>query len=89
MNEPIQYLTQVKNKLKPKFWVPVALGTALQFYSASVFAQRNPAIAFLADIHLQEVYADLNSTLQRELLCLASGLGGAGKEKSKTGRPPR
>lgn len=61
MNEPIQYLTQVKTKLKPKFWVPVALGTALQFYGGSVFAQRNPAIAFLADIHLQEVYADLNS----------------------------
>lgn len=61
MNEPIQYLTQVKNKLKPKFWVPVALGTALQFYGGSVFAQRNPAIAFLSDIHLQEVYADLNS----------------------------
>ena len=61
MNEPIQYLTQVKNKLKPKFWVPVALGTALQLYSTSVFAQRNPAIAFLSDIHLQEVYADLNS----------------------------
>jgi len=61
MNEPIQYLNQVKTKLKPKFWVPVALGTALQFYSGSVFAQRNPAIAFLSDIHLQEVYADLNS----------------------------
>lgn len=61
MNEPIQYLTQVKNKLKPKFWVPVALGTALLFYCGSVFAQRNPAIAFLSDIHLQEVYADLNS----------------------------
>ena len=61
MNEPIQYLTQVKTKLKPKFWVPVALGTALQFYGGSVFAQRNPAIAFLSDIHLQEVYADLNS----------------------------
>ena len=61
MNEPIQSLIQVKNKLKPKFWVPVALGTALQFYGGSVFAQRNPAIAFLSDIHLQEVYADLNS----------------------------
>jgi 3',5'-cyclic AMP phosphodiesterase CpdA len=61
MNEPIQYFTQVKTKLKPKFWVPVALGTALQLYGGSVFAQRNPAIAFLSDIHLQEVYADLNS----------------------------
>jgi 3',5'-cyclic AMP phosphodiesterase CpdA len=61
MNEQIQYLTQVKNKLKPKFWVPLALGTALQFYGSSVLAQRHPAIAFLADIHLQEVYADLNS----------------------------
>lgn len=47
--------------MKPKFWVPLALGTALQFYGSSVFAQRNPAIAFLSDIHLQEVYADLNS----------------------------
>jgi 3',5'-cyclic AMP phosphodiesterase CpdA len=61
MKEQIQYLTQVKNKLKPKFWVPLALGTALQFHGSSVFAQRHPPIAFLADIHLQEVYADLNS----------------------------
>lgn len=61
MNEPIQYLIQVKNKLKPKFWVSIALGTALQIHGGSVFAQRNPAIAFLSDIHLQEVYADLNS----------------------------
>ncbi|MCM0059248.1 MAG: metallophosphoesterase [Algoriphagus sp.] len=61
MNERIPYLTQVKTKLKAKFWVPVALGTALQFYGSSVFAQQNPAIAFLSDIHLQEVYADLST----------------------------
>jgi 3',5'-cyclic AMP phosphodiesterase CpdA len=61
LNEQIQYLTQVRNKLKPKFWVPLAFGTALQFYGGSVFAQRYPPIAFLADIHLQEVYADLTS----------------------------
>lgn len=47
--------------MKPKFWVPVALGTALQFYGSSVFAQRNLPIAFLADIHLQEVYADFTT----------------------------
>ena len=61
MNEQIQFSTQVTNKLKPKFWVPLALGTALQFHGGSVFAQRYPPIAFLADIHLQEVYADLNA----------------------------
>lgn len=41
----------------------VALGTALQLTWAELpaFAQQNTPIAFLSDIHLQDVYAELNS----------------------------
>ena len=60
MNEQIQFSSQVKNKLKPKYWFPVPLVAFLQFYGSSVFAQCYPT-AFLADIHLEEVYVDLNS----------------------------
>ena len=43
--------------------VKVALGTALQLTWADLpaLAQQNTPIAFLSDIHLQDVYADLNS----------------------------
>lgn len=47
--------------MKASFWVPLALGTAIQLSVSSVLAQRYPAVAFLADIHLQEVYANLNT----------------------------
>lgn len=47
--------------MKLAFWVPLALGTAIQFSTSSVMAQRYPAVAFLADVHLQAVYANLNS----------------------------
>ena len=43
--------------------VKVALGTALQLTWADLpaLAQQNTPIAFLSDIHLQDVYAELNS----------------------------
>jgi hypothetical protein len=45
LNEQIQFSTQVKNKMKPKVWVQVDLGTVLQFYGSSAFSQRYPPIA--------------------------------------------
>ena len=47
--------------MKASFWVPLALGTAFQLAASSTLAQRYPAVAFLADVHLQEVYANLNA----------------------------
>ena len=47
--------------MKESFWVPLALGTAFQLAASSTLAQRYPAVAFLADVHLQEVYANLNA----------------------------
>jgi len=43
--------------------IPIILGTAFQigWMDAPVFGQKNTPIAFLSDIHLQDVYADLNS----------------------------
>jgi 3',5'-cyclic AMP phosphodiesterase CpdA len=49
--------------VKSSRWIPYVLGTAIQlsWSSSSLFGQQQPPIAFLADIHLQDVYAKLDS----------------------------
>jgi len=48
--------------LKKSFQIPVIIGSAAYFLSCTSFAQsKDLKIAFLADIHLQDVYADLES----------------------------
>lgn len=49
--------------MKSSRWIPYVLGTAIQigWGSTPLVGQQQPPIAFLADIHLQDVYAKLDS----------------------------
>jgi 3',5'-cyclic AMP phosphodiesterase CpdA len=49
--------------VKSSRWIPYIVGTAIQIGWASqpLFGQQQPPIAFLSDIHLQDVYAKLDS----------------------------
>lgn len=58
--------------MNKKHLLPAILGTALQLaFSSSILAQSQ--IAFLSDIHLQDVYAELNSEEYKGVLNPATG----------------
>ena len=61
--------------MNTKYLLSAILGTAFQLaYSQSLFAQTEPnVIGFLSDIHLQDVYAELNSEEFKGVLNPATG----------------